>query len=295
MELKDLGYLVAIRDTGHLGRAAQALDITQPALTKCLQRMEKSCGTRLVLKTGRGIQLTEAGLLLCERAQKILHLVQVTKQDLTALGSGSAGVIRLGVAATAAEFMLPQLTRDLLLQTSGVVLEVQVGLNHRLQAQLRENKIDLILGFLPDESREFAIRPLTEDPVVVAASAFHPLVGIHPTPAQLDQYQWLLPSAQVATRQWLEHRLRSGGYAAPRVQIESNTLSPLRHVLAQTHLLSFLSRRLLQDESMLHSLVEIPLPLVMMPRTFGWQFRSLSELTPAARLLVELAEKRWQW
>lgn len=295
MELKDLSYLLVIQETAHLGKAAQALGITQPALTKCIQRMEKSSATRLILKVGRGIQLTEAGLLLCERAQKVLHLMQVTQQDLKALGAGTAGVIRLGVAATAAEFMLPHLTRELLQHAPTAVLEVQVGMNDLLQSRLRENKIDLILGFLPQRNDEFITRPLMEDPVVVAASCFHPLAGIHPTPQQLDQYQWLLPAPQVATRQWLEQRLRSGGYAAPRVQMESNTLSPLRQVLAQTQLLSFLSRRLLHEEAGQSALIEIPLPLVMMPRTFGWQFRSLSELTPAARLLVDLAEKRWQW
>ena len=292
MELKDLHYLLAVKETGHLGKAAQSLGITQPALTKCLQRLERFYATRLILKVGRGMQLTEAGMLLCERAQKVTHLMRVTRQDLQALGSGAAGVIRLGVAATAAEFMLPVLSQDLLKKAPDVRLEVTIGMNDLLQKMLRENRIDLILGFLPAGNSEFITRPLMEDPVVIAASRQHPLAGIHPMPEQLDSYSWLLPSDNVATRQWLEQRLRGGGYAPPRVQMESNTLSPLRAVLAHTQLLSFLSRRLLKEEN---ALVEIPLPLVMMPRTFGWQFRSLSELSPASRLLVELAEKRWQW
>ncbi len=293
MELKDLHYLLAVKETGHLGKAAQSLGITQPALTKCLQRLEKFYATRLILKVGRGMQLTEAGLLLCERAQKVVHMMQVTRQDLQALGAGTAGVIRLGVAATAAEFMLPVLSKDLLHKAPTARLEVTVGMNDLLQKLLRENKVDLILGFLPQGNSEFITRPLIEDPVVIAASRHHPLANIHPTPEQLDEYNWLLPSDNVATRQWLEQRLRSGGYAPPRAQMESNTLSPLRAVLAQTKLLSFISRRLLKGEG--GELIEIPLPLVMMPRTFGWQFRSLSELSPASRLLVDLAEKRWPW
>ncbi|NIF22395.1 MULTISPECIES: LysR family transcriptional regulator [Pantoea] len=292
MELKDLHYLLAVRETGHLGKAAQSLGITQPALTKCIQRLEKMYSTRLILKVGRGMQLTEAGILLCERAQKVVHLMQVTRQDMQALGEGKAGVIRIGVAATAAEFMLPQLTHELLMRAPTAVLEVQVGLNDLLQKKLRENKIDLILGFLPGQNNEFVTRPLVEDPVVVVASRNHPLAGIHPTPEQLEQYRWLLTSDNVATRQWLEQRLRSGGYAAPRVQMLSNTMSPMRQVIAQTQLLSFISRRLLQGQELL---TEIHLPLVIMPRTFGWQFRSLSELSPASRLLVELAEKHWRW
>lgn len=213
MELKDLHYLLAVKETGHLGKAAQSLGITQPALTKCLQRLEKFYATRLILKVGRGMQLTEAGLLLCERAQKVVHMMQVTRQDLQALGAGTAGVIRLGVAATAAEFMLPVLSKDLLHKAPTARLEVTVGMNDLLQKLLRENKVDLILGFLPQGNSEFITRPLIEDPVVIAASRHHPLANIHPTPEQLDEYNWLLPSDNVATRQWLEQRLRSGGYA----------------------------------------------------------------------------------
>ncbi|MDU4436464.1 MAG: LysR family transcriptional regulator [Pluralibacter gergoviae] len=295
MELKDLHYLLAVRETGHLGKAAQSLGITQPALTKCLQRLEKFYATRLIMKVGRGMQLTEAGLLLCERAQKVTHLMQVTRQDLRVLGEGTAGVLRLGVAATAAEFMLPELSAALLQKAPTAQLEVTVGMNDLLQKLLRENKIDLILGYLPESGGEFVTRPLIDDPVVIAASRRHPLTNIHPTPEQLASYSWLLPSSEVATRQWLERRLHSGGYAPPRVQMQSNTLSPLRRLVASSELLTFISRRLINSGDSESGLAEIPLPLVVMPRTFGWQFRSLSELSPASRLLVELAEKRWRW
>ncbi|WAH61572.1 substrate-binding domain-containing protein (plasmid) [Pseudomonas silvicola] len=114
-------------------------------------------------------------------------------QDLQALGAGTAGVIRLGVAATAAEFMLPVLNKDLLHKAPTARLEVTVGMNDLLQKLLRENKVDLILGFLPQGNSEFITRPLIEDPVVIAASRHHPLANIHPTPEQLDEYNWFCP------------------------------------------------------------------------------------------------------
>ncbi|MCT4713186.1 LysR substrate-binding domain-containing protein [Enterobacteriaceae bacterium H11S18] len=295
MELKDLRYLLAIRDTGHLGRAAISLGITQPALTKCIQRLEKIYSAKLLLKAGRGIHLTEAGLLLCDRAQKIVRELEVTQRDMSSLAEGTAGYIRLGAAASAAEFMLPKLTGQLLRAAPSVQLEIKVGLNDLLQSALREKQLDVILGFLPENGEEFLSIPLLDDPVVLVASKDHPLAGVHPTAEQLNQYNWLLPSGGVATRQWLEHRLLGAGYALPRVQIETNTLASLRLVIAETHLLSFLSRRVLEEQQSAVSLVEIPIPLLVMPRTFGLQFHSWSELSPAARKLVFIAGKIWDY
>lgn len=295
MELKYLRYFLAIQDTGHLGRAAITLGITQPALTKCIQRLEKIYNTRLILKVGRGIRLTEAGLLLCDRAQKVVQNMEVIQRDIGALADGSAGYIRLGAAATAAEFMLPPLAKSLLEAAPSVRLDVKVGLNDLLQTTLREKQLDIILGFLPDDSSEFISRPLLDDPVVLVASGEHPLAGIHPTPEQLDQYNWLLPSSTVATRQWLEQRLAQGGYQPPRVQIEANSISTLHPVIVETNLLSFVSRRALEDVHHAFPLVEIPMPLLVMPRTFGLQFHSWSELSPVARKFVQIAEKIWNY
>lgn len=293
MDLKDLRYLLAIQETGHLGRAAIKLEITQPALSKCIQRLEKYYATRLIIKVGRGIRLTEAGLMLCDRVQKIVQAVDETYREMNSLSAGSAGYIRLGVAATAAEFMLPKLMRALLDVAPDVRIDVKVGMNDYLQNKLRENQLDLILGFLPHYNNEFSRRPLLDDPVVLVASKNHPLAGIHPTPEQLDRFNWLLPSSNVATRQWLEQRLRSGNYYPPRIQIEVNSIATLRSVIAESQLLSFLSRRYLEAVKGTVPLVEIPMPLLVMPRTFGLQFHSLSELSPIARQFVQLAEKIW--
>ncbi|NUU68959.1 LysR family transcriptional regulator [Enterobacteriaceae bacterium BIT-l23] len=295
MELKDLRYFLAIRETGHLGRAAISLGITQPALSKCIQRLEKIYATRLILKVGRGIRLTEAGVLLCDRVQKIVQSMEETQREMKSLSEGTAGYVRIGAAATAAEFMLPQLARELLCEAPDVRIDVKVGMNDFLQNMLRENQLDIILGFLPDYDTEFVRRPLLDDPVVLVASADHPLAGIHPTPEQLGKFNWLLPSRNVATRQWLEQRLQGGGYPPPRIQIETNSLATLRSVVVETQLLSFLSRRCLQALESVIPLVEIPMPLLVMPRTFGLQFHSLSELSPVARQVVQIAERHWRY
>ena len=295
MELKDLRYLLAIQETGHLGRAAVSLGVTQPALSKCIQRLEKVYATRLLLKVGRGIRLTEAGVLLCERAQIISQALEMTRRDMSALADGNGGYVRLGIAATAGEFMLPELASQLLQVAPGVRLDIKVGLNDYLQGLLRENLLDIIIAPLPASDSEFTTMPLVDDPVVLVACADHPLAGIHPTAEQLDAYNWLLPSQQVATRQWLEQRLQGAGYRAPRVQFETNTLAALRRVIARTQLLSFLSRRGMEELQGAIPLVEIPLPLLVMPRTFGLQYHSWSELSPAARRLATLAQKIWPY
>ncbi|RLM15225.1 LysR family transcriptional regulator [Gibbsiella quercinecans] len=295
MELKDLHYLLAIYETGHMGKAALSLGITQPALSKCIQRLEKIYAARLLYKAGRGIKLTEAGLLLCERAQKIVQLNKTTQREIAALAEGTAGYVRIGAAATAAEFMLPCLTNQLLAQAPTVQLELKVGMNDLLQGMLRENQLDLVIGFLPENEQgdEFTMRPLQQEPVVVVAGHDHPLAGQRPKLQTLAQYGWLLPSRTVATRQWLEQRLKSLGCPPPRVQIEANSLAVLPRLISQTRLLSFVSRRILLEKQSAIPLVEIPLPELTMPRTFGLLFHSWTELSPTARNIVRIAEKCW--
>src|SRR5678815_1628178 len=82
LDLRDLRYFETIAELGHLGRAAERLSLTQPALTRCVRRLEESFGTELFERVGRGIRLTSAGDALLTRARR-LHVAA----DETARGA----------------------------------------------------------------------------------------------------------------------------------------------------------------------------------------------------------------
>lgn len=293
LETRDLRYFMTVAELQHIGRAAEALGMTQPALSKCIDRLEAACQGRLLERVGRGVRLTEAGQLLHERARAMNQMLESTRQDIESLASGSAGHIRVGAAATVAEALLPDICRTLLQESPRVSVEIHIGMNDVLRSMLRDDQLDLVVGPLLDNEHEFVCRPIARDQVVVAASHAHPLAG-STAPlelAALAACQWVLPAKTVATRQWLSAQFAAQGLPGPKVQIEASSIAALPRLIAETNLLSFISRRSLGEGGRGASLVEIPHPLTTMDRYFGVVFRAKSYLTPAARRFIAIAER----
>src|SRR5690242_4165693 len=108
MDVRDLAYFETIATTGHLGRAAEQLGRTQPALTKCIRRLESSVGSELFVRAGRRLKLTEVGEVLLSRASRLRSAMDEALREVTDLAKGVAGHVRIGAGATMAHHLLPQ-------------------------------------------------------------------------------------------------------------------------------------------------------------------------------------------
>src|SRR5579864_1130256 len=106
MELRDLQYFAAVADAGHLGRAADRLGRSAPALTKCIHRVEQAFGAPLFERTRQGMRLTPAGAVLRERVGTLQRVFEETSQEIRELSEGSHGHIKLGVAPTVAQYLM---------------------------------------------------------------------------------------------------------------------------------------------------------------------------------------------
>src|SRR6476620_9584102 len=109
MELKALRYFTAVVEAGSFSKAAAFLLIAQPALSRQVQKMEAEVGTKLLLRTGRGLQLTEAGVLMLERAQLILRQAAQAVEDVRMQGAGIHGVVTIGTSLATGSKIAPQL------------------------------------------------------------------------------------------------------------------------------------------------------------------------------------------
>src|SRR5205085_8988073 len=114
IDLRDLRYFETIAELQHLGRAAQRLHRTQPALTSAVRRLEDVCGAPLFERAGRGIRLAPAGKVLLKWAQRMRFDVEDARREIAELGKGLSGQIRIGIVPTAAQFLLPAAARQLL-------------------------------------------------------------------------------------------------------------------------------------------------------------------------------------
>src|SRR5690242_3831550 len=124
MELRDIEYFAVIAEHGHLGRAAEALGLSQPALSKSLRRLEHAVEARLVRRTPKGVELTAEGSALLLRARELRLSLKDSAREIAELGQGRVGHVRIGVGEATGEQLLPNAISALLKDAPRVTLKV---------------------------------------------------------------------------------------------------------------------------------------------------------------------------
>nr|WP_187358882.1 LysR substrate-binding domain-containing protein [Pseudoduganella aquatica] len=273
-------YFEVIAAEGSLARAAERLHRTQPALTKCIDRLEDDLGARLFEKDGRGMRLTAAGQVLVKRTRQMAIMVEETAREMQDYAGGLRGNVRIGCLPTLAEHLMPAVFEQLLAQAPEITVQLVVAMNNNLVASLRDCEIDLAVGPMQEGDAELVCEQIAEDTVVVMASERHPIFDAPRTPAELLQYKWMLPAATVASRQWLEQTFERNGLPRPQVQIESNVLNTILPVLERTSMLGFVSRfNLVVGRARVR---EVAVAELQMQRRFGLSHRRQAYLSPVA-------------
>ena len=290
MDLRDLRYFETIAELQHMGRASARLHRTQPALTSSVRRLEQDCGAALFERAGRGIRLTEAGRVMQKWAQRLRIDAEDAKRELSGIAKGLTGHVRIGIVPTAAQFLLPAVARQLLHEAPQATLRTVVGLVDVLRPLLRAGDIDMAVGTESAAEDGWESRLLAEDAIVVAASARHELLRGKPTMKDLGAYRWALQPPGAPTRDWLDHAFDRKRLPRPRVQVESTMLVMLPALIAQTGLLSFISRNHLHGPGRAAGagLAEVPVKDVVMHRRLVVTYRSHAYRSPLAARVIEL-------
>jgi DNA-binding transcriptional LysR family regulator len=286
VDFRDLRYFEVIATEGNLGRAAERVHRTQPALTKCIDRLEEAMGARLFEKDGRGMRLTAAGSVLLKRTRQMAIMVEETAREMQDYAGGLQGNVRIGCVPTMAEHLMPVVFEQLLAEAPQISVQLVVTMNDNLLANLREGEIDLVLGPMVESDADLVCELITEDTMVVMASEHHPIFEAPSTLASLLDYKWMLPATTVASRQWLDQTFVRNGLPRPQVQIESNVLNSILPVLERTSLLGFVTQlNLLAGRARVR---EVPVPEAQMKRRLGLTYRKNGYLSPVATRVADI-------
>ena len=205
MDFRDLKYFAVIAEEGHVGRAAERLFKTQPALTKCIDRLEEQLGAPLFERVGRGIRLTPVGEALLHRARRISLMMDETAREIGDYAHGREGNIRLGCIPTLAEHILPGICQQLLAEAEKVTIDLKVSMNDALLEGLKAGELDVVLGPMIQDDELFHTEEIMRDEMVVMASPNHPIFDRKIRLRHLLEYQWVLPAQSVLSRQWLDN------------------------------------------------------------------------------------------
>ncbi len=174
MEFDQLRYFLQVAERGNFTRAAEDLTISQPALSRSIQKLEDELGQPVFERKTRSVSLTEAGVLLQSRAQQMLTILEDTKAEIT--DDGESGRIRVGAIPTIAPYFLPDLLRHFSSEFPKATLIVQESTTDVLLKSCTQGEIDLAILALPVPAKYLEVEELFEEELLLVLPPDHPLI-----------------------------------------------------------------------------------------------------------------------
>lgn len=175
MDLRQLGYFVAVAETRHMRRAAERLHLSQPPLSRQIQQLEAELGVQLFRRTTRGMELTAAGEELLRYARSIRTLVTQAEEQTRRAGLGQAGRLDIGVYGSAVFGLVPQLLSAFRRQHPDVELVLHHAQTPAQLPALRQGRVMLVFERLLPEEPDIEIELVAREPLLLAMPESHPL------------------------------------------------------------------------------------------------------------------------
>ena len=189
--LRQLRYLTALARNRHFGKAAEECAVTQPALSMQIRELERELGADLVERRPGEIAVTEIGLEVAQRAERILAATR-DLVDFARHRDVLSGPLKLGIIPTLAPYLLPRVLPLLQRCYPALRLDVRETQTDTLVAELIAGALDCLLLALPVEAGDVETIPLFDDRFLLAAPASDPLPKRRVTIEDVDQRRLLL-------------------------------------------------------------------------------------------------------
>jgi LysR family transcriptional regulator, hydrogen peroxide-inducible genes activator len=232
MNLRDLGYLVALAEHKHFGRAAEASFVSQPTLSTQIMKLEEELGVALVERTPRKVLLTEVGREIVQRAREVLNEVEQIKVIARRTLDPESGTLRLGIFPTLGPYLLPHVVpaiRDRFPRLELLLVEEKT---ETILRQIREGRLDAGILALPVHDQQLHVEKLFDEPFVLAVPESNPLAkhGSIMFDDLADQNLMLLDEGHCLRDQALEVCQLAG--AGEKSGFRASSLETLRQMVA---------------------------------------------------------------
>lgn len=294
METRDLEYVLAVGTHGGIGRAAEALGMTQPAVTKAIQRVEAQLGVPLFERTTLGMRVTQAGAVFLERARRIRLEYEDAIKEMRGIQTGEQGLLRLGYSPSMPAGLVLGACRQLIRERPVARLRLTMRVARELMDLVQAGDLDLAVAPLPRQPNPgLASRELFTDRLAVVADEDHPLhrrrnLGL----ADLVDQHWLLPSAHVLVRQQLEVAFADLGLPAPILRVETDFGSAtLFDLVRGTELLCIAGATGNSERASLRP-IALRADALDLGRRVGVMSRAGAYLSPLAQRMIDLLVAR---
>lgn len=248
MDLKQLEYFVRVAELGSFTKAALALDVAQPALSRQVRLLEVELRQNLLIRNGRGATPTDAGKLLLEHGRGILHQVERAREELGRVRGALAGRVAIGLPPSLARVMTVPLTRAFRAQLPEASLSISEGLSATMQEWLHTGRLDIAVLYNAAPAPDIEITPLMEEELLLVQPRPPGLAEEPPPPpvplAEVAALPLVIPSRPNALRMHVEAEMAAIGLR-PTVALEIDGVSAILDLVADGAGAAVLSRNAL--------------------------------------------------
>jgi len=245
MDLKQLEYFVRVAEMGSFTRAAVALNVAQPALSRQVRLLEVELRQNLLVRNGRGATPTEAGQVLLEHGRGILHQVERAREELGRVRTGLTGRVALGMPPSVARVLTVPLMRAFGLALPEARLSISEGLTNAMQEGLLHGRLDIAMLYNANASNGLELTPLVREELLLV-QARPPGLQEDPPPAPIElrnvaALPLVIPSRPNAIRMHVESELARIG-CQPQIAFEIDGVPAILELVADGAGAAILSR-----------------------------------------------------
>lgn len=259
LKLRHLQLLVALDEFRHLGRAAEFLTVTQPAVSKMLTEVEKAFDLKLFIRSTKGTEPTAYGTTVVNFARTVLADYDRARIEIAAVTEGSARRVQVGAMVATIPTLLSPAIEALKKQTAKTTVLVEEGDLRRLLPRLRAGELDLIVGRLEPgyAAPDLETEALYNEPMCLVSSPDHALLNKPSISWQdLAEEAWIVPPAWAASRTKLNQIFYQHNLHPPEDLVESASFLNLIMSLKTRSAIGFMAKKAAQHFSK-QGLVEI--------------------------------------
>jgi DNA-binding transcriptional LysR family regulator len=277
LKIRHIQVTLTIANMGNLLRAAQSLNITQPAISKALAEIEEVVGERLFDRTPFGTKPTPAGEALIQYGRNVLTDMDRMYDALEAVRRGDAGTLRLGVFSLIAEWEpIARALIGLRSASAGPSLVIEDGNMEDLVTKLEAGSLDVIVGRYPYASQQqhHTVKGLGPDRIVAVVRTGHPVLTLaSPDLASLMAYTWILPPERNIVRMQLEMEIAAAKLSLAAMPLTSLAMPVNMRLVQATDCIMLMPGCVAREEARAQRLAIVPvdLPVSVGPLIAMWR------------------------
>jgi DNA-binding transcriptional LysR family regulator len=288
LRTRHLLLLTAIGEEGNIHRAAELLNMSQPAASRLLRDLEEIIGAELFDRLPRGVRANWFGETMIRHARIALASLSQAADEIDLLKAGQTGKVDLGAISGPAISLVPRAVARIAREHPLMRVQLQVDSSDRLIESLQDGKIDIMVGRLLDrhDKSNYTYDRLADEPVCAVVGRNHPLLSRENLEiGDLADAPWIVPPLGTILRHRFDLMFRDAGFDAPKRVIETVSPMVVTRLLEETDFLAVLPVDVANYYASCNLIAQLGVTLSCSMDSYGVITRKGWLLSPAAKVM----------